>query len=195
MADRFSRRRTWVLVFLSNALVAGLAFLAARWPAPGGVQIVPPPTVAPTPAPTASPVRVHVAGAVASPGVYTLPPASIVQDALLAAGGPSADADTDSLNLAAPLIDGQQLYVSRVGQAAPPSPSWTPAPTPSGPININLASAEELETLPGIGPTYARRIVEFREQNGPFRTLDALMLVSGIGPATLEKIRPHVTVE
>jgi competence protein ComEA len=195
MSEWFGRRRGWVALILSNLLVAGCAFLLARLPAPGGVEILPPaPTATALPTPTAAPVHIYVSGAVISPGVYTLQPGSIAQDALDLAGGPAEGADLSAVNLALPLSDGRQLNIPRAGE---PTPKSTPvlAPTPSGPVNVNTASAAELETLPGIGPVIAERIIKYRQQNGPFRTVDALLLVSGIGPATLEKFRGLITLE
>jgi competence protein ComEA len=198
MVDSSKKRLTWVLVLLSNLLVAGLAFMVARWPASGGIEIQPPQaTPLPTPTRTPAPLRVYVSGAVNTPGVYTLPPNSITEDALSAAGGLTTDAESGAVNLAAPLRDGEQLHIPARGEPTPSSPPTAePASSaPSGPVNINTATVEELDTLPGIGPTYAARIVQYREGNGPFRTVDALLLVQGIGPATLEKLRPFVTVE
>lgn len=191
MIGRLGKRGGWVGLALSYILVAGIAFLAARLPAPGGVQILPP-----VPTATPAPVRVYVSGAVNAPGVYTLPPGSIAQDALLAAGGPLGEADLWLVNLAAPVSNGQQVHVPRVGEkVAQKSPSSGPTPSLSPPLNLNTATAAELEQLPGIGPSLAARIVQYRQEHGPFRTVDALLLVSGIGPATLERIRGLVTAD
>lgn len=146
---------------------------------------------------SADEVVVHVIGAVARPGVVRIASTARVQDAIVAAGGALPDADLQGVNLAAVVVDGQQIRVPTI--APPPiastSPS-TPAPeaAPHSPIRLNQASAEELERLPGIGPEMARRIVDFRTQNGPFRTLDDLLAVPGIGPATLEEIKPFLTL-
>lgn len=196
MIRHLGKRGGWVGLALSYILVAGLAFLAARWPAPGSVQILPP-EPSPTRAPTATPapVRVYVSGAVRMPGVYILPPGSIAQDALEAAGGAAQDADLAAVNLAALLSNGQQVHIPRVGEKTTAKSAATATPGFSGLVNINTATAAELERLPGIGPALAARIVQYRQEHGPFRTVDALLLVSGIGPATLEKIRALVTVE
>ncbi len=196
MLGRLGKQRGWIGLALSYILVAGVAFLAARWPAPGGVQILAPePSPTPQPSPTPAPARVYVSGAVVAPGVYTLPPGSIAQDALNAAGGPAQDADLSLVNLAAPVSNGQQVHIPRVGEkVAQKSP--TPASRAlTGPLNLNTATASELEQLPGIGPALAARIVQYRQEHGPFRTVDALLLVSGIGPATLDRIRSLVTVD
>ena len=157
---------------------------------------------------TSGSVVVHVTGAVSSPGVVTLPPGSRVTDAINAVGGASADADTEQLNLARVLTDGEQIRVPRIGEVLPdPAPQPGGAATPSvgtapgktngdasGTININTASASELEKLPGIGPALAQRIVEYRDSHGPFASVDALTDVPGIGKAKLEGLREQATV-
>ena len=140
---------------------------------------------------------VHVAGAVAAPGVHLLPAGARTIDAVLAAGGFSAEANPDAINLAAPVVDGQRVYVPKVGEAAPVlvdsggSPAVT---TPSGPVNLNTATADDLDSLPGVGPSTAAAILAHREQHGPFATVDELAEVRGIGPAKLEALRGLVTV-
>lgn len=157
---------------------------------------------APLPAPSASesapPVIVHVAGWVAEPGVYELAEGSRVIDAIEAAGGARRGAELAALNLAAPLTDGQQVLVPRASAveqppgAAPPSGASTTGGATL--VNVNVASAEELETLPGIGEVLAATIVQYREEHGPFTSVDQLMDVSGIGEVTLEEIRDLVTI-
>jgi competence protein ComEA len=148
---------------------------------------------------TPSEVTVHVAGAVAQPGVYRLPATARVIDAVTAAGGATADAATDRINLAAPLADGQQIYVPIPGEspplvAAPPSPAGTPPGSTSGPVDINRATLEQLDALPGIGPATAQAIIAHRDQHGPFASVDSLADVRGIGAAKLDAIRSLVTV-
>ena len=157
---------------------------------------------------TSSSVVVHVTGAVSRPGVVTLPPGSRVTDAINAVGGASAEADTQQLNLARVLTDGEQIRVPRIGEVLPdPAPQPGGAATPSvgtapgktnggasGTININTASASELEKLPGIGPALAQRIVDYRDSHGPFASVDALTDVPGIGKAKLEGLREQATV-
>jgi competence protein ComEA len=145
---------------------------------------------------------VHVAGAVASAGVYELPPAARVIDAVTVAGGPTGDADLDGLNLAAALADGQRVYVPHAGEVDPAAvPSGGPAPpaesgddAPRGPVNVNTATAAELEALPGVGPATAAAIVDERTRNGPFASIDDLERVPGIGPAKLAALRGQVTL-
>ena len=173
-------------------------------------------------------VRVHVAGAVNNPGVYTLPAQGRAVDAIAAASGAAADADLDRVNLAGSLSDGVQIYVPHRGETAAPAQiqpnggtanagqsnaangaaqngGTQPQPartlTASGsaqkgstPVNINTATAEELQTLPRIGPAMAQRIIAWREAHGGFRSVDELDAVPGIGPSMLENLRPLVTV-
>jgi competence protein ComEA len=145
-------------------------------------------------------VVVHVAGAVAKPGVVTLRAGSRVVDAIDAAGGARANADLDRLNLAAKLSDGERVAVPVRGQPAPPlEPSATSGDASSGPdrsapVNLNTASLSELETLPGIGPALAQAIIDERERAGGFRSVDDLRRVRGIGDARFAQVQPLVTV-
>ena len=158
---------------------------------------------------TSGSVVVHVTGAVRRPGVVTLPPGSRVTDAINAVGGAGAEADTQQLNLARVLTDGEQIRVPRIGEVLPdpaPQPSGAAAPGTgtapgksggggaSGTVNINTASATDLEKLPGIGKALAQRIVEYRDSHGPFATVDSLTDVPGIGKAKLEGLREQATV-
>jgi competence protein ComEA len=159
---------------------------------------LPTPTQSPTASATPAPIRVYVSGAVCQPAVYELFPGSIVQDAVSAAGGPASDADLDYINLALELHDQQQVHVPRQGETNPP-PSASGGSSGNGettgaPININTATAAELETLPRVGPTMAQRIVEYRESNGLFKTIEEIQDVQGIGPATFEGFKDMITV-
>ncbi len=137
-------------------------------------------------------VLVDVAGWVRHPGVYEFTEGARVIDAIDAAGGARPGAVLEALNLAAPLVDGTQVLVSREGEtAAPPVPGGAVA---GGLINVNTATATELEELPGVGEVIAQAIVDYRTENGPFASVDQLLDVSGIGDATLEDIRDMVTV-
>ena len=142
-----------------------------------------------------SPVLVHVAGSVIAPGVYVLAPGARVRDAVVAAGGPSPDADANALNLAAVVVDGTRVYVPAVGEevveVAPVGDG--DGAQPVGPIDVNRATVEQLETLPGVGPATATAIVTERERNGPFVNVDDLDRVPGIGPAKLAGLRDLVT--
>jgi competence protein ComEA len=139
-------------------------------------------------------VLVHAAGAVMEPGVYSLPAGSRVADLVDAAGGPAPDADLDQLNLAAPLVDGERVYVPRAGETVVAASSGTVADDAAGPLDLNAATLEELDELPGIGPATARAIIDERERRGGFRSVDELLDVRGIGPAKLEDLRPLVRV-
>ena len=196
----------WIALFVAYAL------LNLRHPQAQPIEIIPPETPAveatcPEPATpvakaTPAPLRVYVSGAVHHPGVYRLPPESLVVDAIEQAGGETDDADLIAINLAHPLSDGEQIYVPTQDEgAAPPPPIARTGTTdaggekkdnaPVGPVDLNTASQEELESLPGIGPAMAKRIIEGR----PYNTVDDLLKVKGIGEAKLEKLRPHVTVQ
>jgi competence protein ComEA len=166
-------------------------------PAPIAVS-PPPPTSTPLPTPTLSPIRVHVAGAVRLPAVYELSPGSIVRDAVEVAGGPSPDADLDHINLALELCDQQQIYVPCQGETNAPPPVSGATQGGGGQartaVNINLAMAAELETLPRIGPAMAQRIIEYREANGPFASIQDIQNVPGVGPATFEGLQDLISV-
>jgi competence protein ComEA len=145
--------------------------------------------------PSATPVIVDVAGWVRSPGVYAFADGDRIVDAIERAGGARHGAYLAALNLAAPLVDGTQILVPREGAA--PAPGGTGSTTTGaagGLVNINTASATELEALPGIGEVLAATIVAYRDEHGPFASVDQLEDVSGIGPSTLEDIRDLVTV-
>lgn len=183
------------------ASVAGLGYWAGRHsrPPPLGFAV---PTATPP-----APVTAYIAGEVAEPGVYTLAPASRVIDLVVAAGGLLPDADHAALNLASRITDGQRVIVPAVrpsaistalsptGQAVAgvPPPANQAAAGPGGSINLNTATPADLASLPRIGPVTAAAIVEWRDHNGGFKSVDDLLMVKGIGQATLEALRPYVT--
>lgn len=135
---------------------------------------------------------VQVDGAVLRPGLYRLPPGARAADAIAAAGGLLSDADPTWLNRARVLRDGERLTVPQRSASAAISGSAT---TPGDPrVDLNAASAQDLESLPGIGPVLAGRIVEHRRRAGPFQRLEDLLQVNGIGPRLLERVRPHVVI-
>lgn len=189
--------RRWVRwlpsVFLALAVVAavsGSVYWLADRPSSNTVEIY---LATPTPEP---PMVVHVAGAVVSPGVYSLEPASRVGDAIAVAGGALPNADIDALNLAAVVTDGQRIEVtfgSAPDAAMPSTGDGTGANVivspVSGLIDLNTADQSTLETLPNIGEVRARAIIDWRETNGPFESLDSLRDVPGIGPETVSGIR------
>lgn len=198
---------SWKVIGMALVIVAVIAFcggnLYQEWRAEGeGLTLVQEDaTAGETAADSAAPenangeVVVHVAGAVSSPGVYTLPADSRVDDAVRAAGA-TADADLSQLNLAQKLADGQKITVPVAGAApADGSSAATTADSDnSGLINLNTATQEELETLPSIGEVRAQAIIAYREEHGGFRTTDELMEVSGIGEKIFADIAPHITV-
>lgn len=152
--------------------------------------------------PISSSLQIYVSGAVVMPQVVEVPAGSILADALAAAGGPAPEADLEGLNLAAPLADHQHVLIpTRVPPpTATPRPApATPAPTsgavsPEAQVNLNTATLAELLMLPGIGETRAQAILAYRAEHGPFTRIEELQNVSGIGPATYEKLAPYITV-
>jgi competence protein ComEA len=147
---------------------------------------------------TTGEVIVDVAGAVTKPGVVRLAGPGRVIDAIAAAGGAATDGDLNQVNLAAKVNDGDRIYVPRRGESPPPalSPgasSGTSAAQP-GPVDLNSATPEQLDALPGVGPATAKAIVDFRTRHGRFRTVDDLLSVPGIGPAKLANLKPRVRV-
>ena len=183
-----------VIGVLIGLVLAGVILIGARSPKGESIEL--------RPAPSPEPLRVHVAGAVVRPGVYTLDENSRVEDAVNAAGGFLAEADKNALNLAEHLEDGQRLDIPFVAGFTPEAGSGfvvvtegTPSPL-SGQelIDINTASAEELDALPGIGPTIAQRIVDYRNEHGPFATIEDIVNVAGIGDSTFTEIKDLITV-
>lgn len=183
---------------------------SAAAPGPADPAATGPPDPADPAGAPAGRIVVHVVGAVVSPGVVVLADGARVADAIAAAGGAASDADTEQLNLARVLDDGEQVRVPHAGeQLAAPDPGPSPpgasgggaaagssgGSTPGGGVvNINTAGVSELEALPGIGPALAARIVEYRDGHGPFASVDDLTDVPGIGPAKLEALRSQATV-
>lgn len=184
------------------ALVISGVLLVMTRPQPVEIAIIPPdPTATPLPTSTPAPILVYVTGAVFNPDTYSLPYGARVADAIEAAGGALSAADILRVNMADILRDGQQVHVpstaavtDEVGAGVVDTNAQTAdalglaTPTQPETININTATADELTTLPGIGPALAERIIAYREANGAFENLAALDNVSGIGPSTLENL-------
>ncbi len=197
------KQAAYILVgMLVGFVLAGALFVVTRLP--GGKP------VALEPAPTKAPIAVQVLGDVVRPGVYELPEGARVTDAIDAAGGLIADANTGDLNLAAKLEDGQQIQIgtgsSSITSSGPSTSSGTPqggspftvlpTPVPSASanlVNINSATLAQLDALPGISPTVAQNIINYRNQYGPFSTIEDIMNVPGIGPATFDTIKNLIT--
>lgn len=184
----------------AGAIAATVAQLSAR-PPPTTIEVRP---LQPQPTPTAS-IYVHVEGAVNAPGVYSLPSGARVFEAIDVAGGPAEDADVSLLNLAARAADGQKLVVpSRSGPAEPSAGEAAPSPAtadraagagPSPRINVNTASQRVLESLPGIGPVTAGRIIQYRQANGPFTRIEQLLEARLVNTRTFDQIKDLITVE
>ncbi len=177
---------------LIGLLAAGLVVLLTSPPRGQPISLLPPPTP--------QPLQVHIAGAVRAPGVYRLPQGAIVEDVLRAAGGPTDEAAVGAINLAQPVETGERVYIptqaelddSRaMGAVGVIQPADEPG---AGRIDLNRADAPELERLPGIGPSLAQKIIDYRDDHGPFQQVDDLLNVPGIGPAKLDAIRDQVAV-
>jgi len=181
-----SRGRAVVVtaLLLAALLLAGRLLLHS-----GASRAAPEPPRLPTAAPSAPPlVVVDVVGAVRRPGLLRLRQGSRIADAVVRAGGTTRAADLAQVNLAAPLADGEQVVVpARAGTAAARPAAAASAPT--GPVHLSTATAEQLDTLPGIGPITAQKIVDYRTQHGAFASVDELDAIPGIGPAKLDQLR------
>jgi len=212
------KNRHFVFIGLLVAVVAGGAIFYFDRPAAEPIEIIAAepsaiagPTATATPAATPTPgmVRVYITGAVAKSDVYFLPRGSIIKDAIEAAGGLNADADPERINQALELKDQQQIHVPRLDEADPPPPvqggseiddpsagdNASPASPAGGVVNINTATLEQLDTLSGIGPAIAQRIIDYREKIGGFKSIEQITEVSGIGDATFDKIKESITIE
>ena len=179
--------KTVALALLAGLLLLGISAVALQAVRPnGGIEILLPTAETAT-------IKVYVTGAVNNEGVYTLPPTARVEDAVQAAGGLTASADRVQTNLAAKVLDGDHLHIAAIGTPAPAS-AGSPASAAAGQLlNLNSATAEQLSALPGIGAVKAQAIISYRTSHGRFTKVEDLLAVSGIGPATLEQLRPYVT--
>ncbi len=195
MQDRWLQYRGYIFLSLAWALLSGLFMFTMRRPLGTPIELIPPPT--PTATPTPSPIRVYVSGAVHSPDVYELPAGAIVRDAIQAAGGATGEADLSAINLALPLADGMHIHMPRAGEVTQVAPISGAPSSPSGSetggarVNINTATLAELDTLPGIGPAMAQRIINGRPYNKP----EDILRVPGIGEATFARLKDLITVQ
>jgi competence protein ComEA len=170
---------------ITGLLAAGMLLLIIRPRPTYPIKLLPPPT--------AAPLQIHVAGAVVRPGVVLVPPGSIVETAIQAAGGPTEDADVTRLNLAQELQSGQQVFVPDQDPEFSTPDRQTESSASAHKINVNTADEVQLKQLPGIGPSLATSIVQYREAHGWFQEPDELLQISGIGPAKLEQIIDLIT--
>ena len=180
-----------LLVAGGRFLTSGSGAAPADDPAAAGMEVL---EAEPADAPE---LVVHVAGAVRQPGLYTLEEGSRIDDAIARAGGATGKAVLDAVNLAAPVADGQQILVPARGDDGRASPTGSPgAPgvpgAGGGQVRLNTATLEQLDTLPGIGPVTAQKILDYRDEKGAFQSVDELDAVPGIGPARLEQLRELV---
>jgi competence protein ComEA len=195
------RQRTAVAVLALAAVLAAGAVWAHAVPRPGAPADAAGAAAAAQTLPRAvqgdaavDRVAVHVAGRVRRPGLVRLPAGSRVQDAVRAAGGTTPGADLDAVNLARKLVDGEQVRIPARGQAATAAPpAGGPEGQPAGPLDLNTATAEQLDTLPGVGEVTAGRIVAYRTAH-PFTSVDELLEVPGIGQRRFEQLKDLVTV-
>ncbi len=196
MLQLLARYRQFLPILLLALVVIGGTFYFIRPPQTPALTII---TPSAKPTPTLATIKVDVRGAINAPGVYALPLGSRVEDALTAAGNSLANADLSKLNLARKLADGELINVPAKGDAsianASPNAPTAATKSPSGKININIATIAELDTLPGIGPAIAGNIVDYRTQNGLFKKIEDLKKVKGIGDVIFEQIKDRITVE
>lgn len=198
MTDALARYRAYLAMSaLFVVVLLGTIFFLRRPESSATIVLT---TATPRPTATAVSIIVDVRGAVNQPGVYTLPVGSRVQDALARAGETLANADLRALNLARRVNDGEQIYVPLLGEATAPPP---PTPARGAPtatrslskLNINTATVAELDALPGIGPAIAQRIIDYRTQNGDFKTIEEIKKVRGIGDALFNQIKELITAQ
>lgn len=195
-----SRKDAWPLLALAGAAVLLTMMLTSRT-APARVAPPAEPVAAPSTTPPQGPsgmtLLVHVAGAVRKPGLYEFPEGARVADAVQTAGGPTQRADLGALNLAELLVDGTKVQVTRFGETAAPAAAAPPASgqqQPQALVPLNSADQTMLETIPGVGPVTATAILTYRQEIGSFTSLEQLLEVDGIGPATFDSIRAYVTI-
>jgi len=161
-------------------------------------EIIPSPSSNSNKEPGHQSIVIDLSGAVIKPGVYSLPPGSRLKDALIAGGGLTKAADRDwiakNINLAQPLTDGKKIYIPKIEDSPSQSSVLSAHNRQSAKINLNLATSQELETLPGIGPATAARIIEYRQNSGGFKSIEEIQSVTGIGAKMFAKIKDQITI-
>jgi competence protein ComEA len=182
---RLTRRQ----IALGAVIALGLVLLGSRVLGHSRAAVAPPiPTAAAaTRSDAASPFVVDVVGAVRRPGLYRLPRTARIADALARAGGATRKAELELVNLAAPLADGEQVVVPRRGAPGASAPGSTAST--AGPVHLSTATLDQLDSLPGIGPVTAQKILDYRQQHGAFSSVEGLDAVPGIGPARIEQLK------
>jgi competence protein ComEA len=205
-----SKQQRWVIIIIVGALLVGMGILAVRYFTQGSrsEQVIDLDNgetnveeASGRSAEGTSKAYVHVCGQVRKPGVYQLPMEARVFQAVEAAGGVTEEADQSAVNLAAHITDGEQIYLPKIGESAripiatgKKGHQSNKAVQPQWPLDLNRASAGQLDFVPGIGPSMASRIIEYREQNGSFTSLDDLTQVPGIGEKKLARFRQYLCV-
>ena len=210
------RNRTVIFAVLVLVTAAGAAIFYVRRPAGEPIEILqaeatftPPPSPTPQPTSTPAPIRIYITGEISKSDVYFLPPGSIIKDAIAAAGGLTLHADAERINQALELRDQQQIHIPRLGEEDPPPPVQGGQAGPNDTVlnsngsgsgsdtklNLNTASLEQLDALPGIGPAIGQRVIDHRENVGAFSSIEEITQVSGIGDSTFAKIKDLITVE
>ncbi|MFI5728474.1 helix-hairpin-helix domain-containing protein [Kribbella sp. NPDC051587] len=206
------RSTRWRLSARHVLVLAAVLLIGLGWAACSVVRARPspipdarPPTAVSSGSPVAQPsasgtpsskttLVVHVAGKVRRPGLVRAPTGSRVADALTLAGGPLRGVDLSSLNLARQLTDGEQILVGLPAQPTTPAATSPGTSAANSPLNLNTATAAQLDALPGVGPVLAQRILDYRTENGPFTTVDQLQEVPGVGPKKFDSLKPHVRI-
>lgn len=195
----------FIVVFILGIILTLISMTLFKQTKPAPIIILPPePTATIAPTETPSPIQVYVNGAVVKEAIYTLPAGSLAQDAIEAAGGFAQDANVAIVNLAQPMFNGAQIYVpsQTENNATPTAVIMTAINSNSesntateGMVNINSANVSQLETLPGIGSSTAEKIIDFRNENGRFTTIEEIMNVPGIGEGKFMQLRELITVD
>ena len=191
---------------LLGLLMGGVILLIAQPVRGGAIALLPAPSATPSkepsPTKTSEPILVQVSGQVVSPGVYSLPQNARLQDLILLASGLTGEADESRINNAVPLRDGDYFYIPTIDEAIPETATNStanlnvdPDSEFTYPLDLNTASQEALESLPGIGPAKAEDILAYRDAHGSFLSVDELTEVPGIGETTVESLRDYLFVE